>query len=359
MTQDVAVLTNPCTDIGNIFQNVTMSSKEVANILKMGHTTVLRDIKSMLIEVVGGEKFVANRITGGLSIKAYIRQNYSTLFDELMVKIDETNWFHELLQGFSYDKDSRGYVTEFHMNSTLVHAFAARKDNIIAYRLVSRLNFLEREAYKQEFEAITNRVENQYRVKEIPFRKMEPSKQKSIIKGIEFTDLNRELVGIITEKMVIAIGKQFNDDNSSGKIENEPTKRRKYKKKKPSQESIVNKRTKNLIKSNKLDALKDTIDTWSISSAAVFLNVRPETLFRTLYRDGIIKNGTRPNCPNFTRCNAEVHNCPYRKYIDSNHFINITKYRKDFKDELVPYTQTRVTGKGLLFLIERYDNNIL
>ena len=89
-------------------------------------------------------------MTGGLSLKAYIRKNYSSLFDELMVKIDGLSSSHELLQVFSYDKDNRGHVAEFQMNSTLVHAFAARKDNVTAYKLVSLLNFLERDARQRE-----------------------------------------------------------------------------------------------------------------------------------------------------------------------------------------------------------------
>ncbi len=59
-----------------------------------------------------------------MSLKAYISKNYPSLFDELMVKLDGSNLNHELLQGFNYDKDHRGYVTEFQMNGILVHAFA-------------------------------------------------------------------------------------------------------------------------------------------------------------------------------------------------------------------------------------------
>ncbi len=59
-----------------------------------------------------------------MSIKAYTNKNYPSLFDELLVKTDDPNWDHVLLHGFSYDKDHRGYVTKFHMNNILVHAFA-------------------------------------------------------------------------------------------------------------------------------------------------------------------------------------------------------------------------------------------
>lgn len=67
-------------------------------------------------------------MTGGLSLKAYIAQNTKELFEELMEELDGPNLdhdsYHNLFQGFRCQKDQRGYVSEFQMNSILVHAFA-------------------------------------------------------------------------------------------------------------------------------------------------------------------------------------------------------------------------------------------
>jgi len=104
----------------------------------------------MLIDVAGDEDFVSKGVTGGLTLKAYTSKHYSDIFDEMMSEKDGTNLNHELLQGFSLDKDNRGYVSQSHINNVLVHAFAARKDNVTAYKLVSRSNFLEGDARQRE-----------------------------------------------------------------------------------------------------------------------------------------------------------------------------------------------------------------
>lgn len=62
-----------------------------------------------------------------MSIKAYISKNTSSLFDEMMTKLDDPNFDHELFQSFRSHKDQRGYVVEFNMNEILVYAFAGEE----------------------------------------------------------------------------------------------------------------------------------------------------------------------------------------------------------------------------------------
>ncbi len=65
----------------------------------------------MLIEVVGGQLFLAHRVTGGLSKNEYARSNVGTLFPELMDSKDDSISSHHILKGFQVDTDARGYTS--------------------------------------------------------------------------------------------------------------------------------------------------------------------------------------------------------------------------------------------------------
>ena len=142
----------------------------------------------MLIEVVGGDEFVANRITGGLSKYQYIRANVATLFPELMELKEGTDGYHPVLKGFQVETDNRGYTTQITMDKSSARAFSARFDSVEAYKLSTYVDYLEDEARKKEIEAITDRVKNQYRVKEITFDDMKVIPNDFLSEGIKAID---------------------------------------------------------------------------------------------------------------------------------------------------------------------------
>ncbi|MBX9753764.1 MAG: phage regulatory protein/antirepressor Ant, partial [Pseudomonadaceae bacterium] len=119
-----------------------MSSREIAELCEKEHKVVLRDIRVMLITLYGDEhlaKVVPEQYRNRHS--EYIRENVDTIMAALFG--DGSNRGHQEFRGFSWQRDSRGYVSGFDLDQehalTLVSGYNVK----LRFRVVTRLHELE------------------------------------------------------------------------------------------------------------------------------------------------------------------------------------------------------------------------
>ncbi len=121
---------------------LTMSSREIASLCEKDHKTVLRDIRVMLIGLYGDEyleKTVPENYRNRHS--EYIRENVDKIMAELFG--DGTNWSHQNWRGFSWRRDSRGYVSVFHLDKEHSLTLVAGYNVKLRHRIVQRWMELE------------------------------------------------------------------------------------------------------------------------------------------------------------------------------------------------------------------------
>lgn len=121
---------------------LTMSSREIAELTDKQHKNVIRDIRLMLIELYGAEDLervvpekYRNRHT------EYIRENAGAIMDAIFG--DGSNRSHEDERGFRWVRDTRGYVSEFHLNRELTEILITGYSIPLRARVIRRLHELE------------------------------------------------------------------------------------------------------------------------------------------------------------------------------------------------------------------------
>lgn len=92
-------------------RNLTMSSMDIAIITGKEHKAILRDIRTMLVNLYG-----TFEVPEGTSASVFIQQNLSDLSDGIL---DGANLYHEQKQEFTVNRDVRGYVTGIDLNYNL------------------------------------------------------------------------------------------------------------------------------------------------------------------------------------------------------------------------------------------------
>ncbi|MNZ30162.1 Phage antirepressor protein KilAC domain protein [compost metagenome] len=126
----------------NVARNVTMSSREIAELTGKEHKNVIRDIRVMLIELYGAdelERIVPEKYRNRHT--EYIRENAGAIMDAIFG--DGSKRSHDDSRGFSWDRDTRGYVSEFRLNRTLTETLVTGYSIPLRHKVIQRLHQLE------------------------------------------------------------------------------------------------------------------------------------------------------------------------------------------------------------------------
>ncbi|WP_236183483.1 phage antirepressor protein [Pseudomonas juntendi] len=138
---------------------VTMSSIEIAELTGKLHKNVIRDIRVTLIEIFGAEQLerivpeqYRNRHT------EFIRENADSIMEELFG--DGSKRSHEDSRGFSWARDTRGYVSEFRLNRELTETLITGYSIPLRHKVIRRLHELEQQvAQRSAFEVPRTRAD--------------------------------------------------------------------------------------------------------------------------------------------------------------------------------------------------------
>lgn len=122
-----------------------MSSTVFMELLEKDHGNVLRDMRSMLIGLYGDDYLAHNLASEkGERRSEYIRANGDTIFRALFE--DDSNWNHQQWQGFTWERDERGYLISISFDRSHSMTFASGYDVKLRKRIVDRLDALEKAA---------------------------------------------------------------------------------------------------------------------------------------------------------------------------------------------------------------------
>jgi len=97
--------------------NPTMSSRDIAEITGKEHKNVVRDVRVMLIGLYGDDhikKIVPENYRNRHS--EFVRENADAILNAIVG--DGSNLSHQDVRGFSWHRDSRGYVVSFDLDKT-------------------------------------------------------------------------------------------------------------------------------------------------------------------------------------------------------------------------------------------------
>src|SRR5690606_19805771 len=120
----------------------TMPSRELADLTDKQHKHVIRDIRVMLIELYGEgelEKLVPEKNRHRHT--EYIRENAGSIMTALFG--DGPSRDHADDRGFTWHRDARGYVSEFHLDRELTEVLITGYSIPLRARVIRRLHELE------------------------------------------------------------------------------------------------------------------------------------------------------------------------------------------------------------------------
>lgn len=138
--------------IANNNDNLMMSSREIASLTGKQLNNVHRDIRSMLIELYGAEhveKIVPEQYRNRHS--EFIRENAENILNSIVGH--DSNRNHQDNRGFSWERDSRGYIKEFNLNKDLTLTLIA------GYNVKLRLAIIKRWQELEEKERFQNKLD--------------------------------------------------------------------------------------------------------------------------------------------------------------------------------------------------------
>lgn len=121
--------------------SLTMSSREIAELCEKEHKTVLRDIRVMLIQLYGDgyvEKAIPEHYRNRHS--EYIRENADNILNAILG--DGTKWHHPE-KGYSWERDSRGYISFFRLDKEHSLTLIAGYNVKLRKRIIDRWQELE------------------------------------------------------------------------------------------------------------------------------------------------------------------------------------------------------------------------
>lgn len=127
---------------------VSMDSKEIASLSNKEHGNVLRDMRVMLIDLYGDEYLNTHmppNYTGGRN--SYIQSNADAIFRALFE--DDSVLNHQQYQGFTWKRDSRGYLTRISFDKSHTMTLVSGYDVKLRKRVVDRLEVLEKKLASQ------------------------------------------------------------------------------------------------------------------------------------------------------------------------------------------------------------------
>jgi len=129
---------------------LSMTSREIAELTGKELSNVHRDIRSMLAELYGAEhlekvipEYHRNRHA------EFIRENAGVILDAIAGH--DSKWNHEDGRGFSWERDSRGYVTLFRLDYTHTMTLVAGYNVKLRKRIIDRWQELESTAVNTSF----------------------------------------------------------------------------------------------------------------------------------------------------------------------------------------------------------------
>ncbi len=117
----------------NSDDGMTMSSKDIADLVGKAHSHVCKDIRLMMIQSMGGKTVVD--VPEDISYSQYIKKNATTIF-EIIIRKDERNCVHQELQGLTWEKDKRNYIKEFHLDGRLTVNLVTGYDPVLRQKVV-------------------------------------------------------------------------------------------------------------------------------------------------------------------------------------------------------------------------------
>lgn len=128
---------------------LTMSSREIAKLTGKAHSTVLRDIKTMLISLYGEEHIVKTVPEHRRNRHSeYIRENADSILKS--VAGDDANWLHPNNPAFRWKRDKRGYVMLFELDKSHTFTLVTGYNVKMRKSIIDRWMELEEEAQGRE-----------------------------------------------------------------------------------------------------------------------------------------------------------------------------------------------------------------
>ena len=109
-------------------ENLTMDSLEIARLTNKEHKNVIRDIRSMFIQLYW-EEYIEKNIPEKYRNRhsEYIRENADSIFNAILW--DGSNWSHQN-KWYSWERDSRWYISKFILNKeftlTLISGYSIK-----------------------------------------------------------------------------------------------------------------------------------------------------------------------------------------------------------------------------------------
>ena len=125
---------------------VTMSTREIAELTGRDHKNVLRDVRIQLLMLLAGDimRDLHKQIGGANEqLSRFVADNNLRYFE---VYVDGSNLSHEQNQGFSVTKDERGYTAEIHLSKEHTITLLTGYDVEARHKVVQRWQQLEQHA---------------------------------------------------------------------------------------------------------------------------------------------------------------------------------------------------------------------